>query len=65
VIALHAVLGTLVEILGIYLVLRWVLHRIDTKFCFGRKLLMKITFVLWLAELLLGVYGYFLLYPRV
>ena len=60
--ASHAVLGVLVEILGVYLVLTWALHPKDTKPCFKRKTTMRAVLVCWLIELILGVYVYILLY---
>jgi uncharacterized membrane protein YozB (DUF420 family) len=58
----HAVLGSLVELLGVYLVLAWALRRGSLKVCFRNKRVMKPTFGLWLIELVLGVYVYILLY---
>jgi uncharacterized membrane protein YozB (DUF420 family) len=62
VILLHAVLGSLVELLGVYLVLAWVLRRGRLEVCFKNKRVMKPTLALWLMELALGVYVYILLY---
>ena len=58
----HAVLGSFVEVLGLYLlsVLAW--HRGVSKACFRNKMIMRVTFVLWVVELIVGVYVYFLLY---
>ena len=58
----HAVLGSAVEILGLYLVLAWALHRWNVKVCFGNKRFMKPTIILWLIEIALGTYVYVLLY---
>jgi len=62
VIVLHAGLGSLVEILGLYLVLAWALNRWNVKICFGNKRFMKPTIILWLIEIALGIYVYVLLY---
>ncbi|MGB8781152.1 MAG: hypothetical protein WCD81_10955 [Candidatus Bathyarchaeia archaeon] len=62
VILLHAVLGSLVELLGLYLVLAWALNRWNVKVCFGNKRFMKPTIILWLIEIALGTYVYVLLY---
>lgn len=61
-VASHAALGILVEILGAYLVLTWALHPKDTKPCFKRKTTMRVVLVCWLIELILGAYVYILLY---
>jgi uncharacterized membrane protein YozB (DUF420 family) len=60
----HAILGSLVEILGVYLVVAWVSHQRDVKVCLRNKRLMKPTIILWLMELAIGMYVYFLLYVR-
>jgi uncharacterized membrane protein YozB (DUF420 family) len=61
----HAVLGSLVEILGVLLVVAWVFNgtRIDS--CFRRKHIMEAVILLWILELALGVYVYMTLYPFV
>jgi uncharacterized membrane protein YozB (DUF420 family) len=58
----HAVLGSLVEILGVYLVLTWALDHREVKVCSSKKKLMKPTLILWLIELAIGIYVYILLY---
>jgi uncharacterized membrane protein YozB (DUF420 family) len=59
----HAALGTLVEIMGVWLVAAW-LH--DSKRsvakCFERKNIMRVTIALWLTELALGLLVYTMLY---
>jgi len=60
---LHASLGGLVEVLGIYFVAVWVVGRTSVKSCFGRKRLMQATVVLWIVSVVIGVYGYILFYP--
>jgi uncharacterized membrane protein YozB (DUF420 family) len=62
VILLHAVLGSLVELLGLYLVLAWALNRWNVTVCHGNKRFMKPTIILWLIEIALGTYVYILLY---
>jgi uncharacterized membrane protein YozB (DUF420 family) len=62
VILLHAVLGSLVELLGVYLVLAWVLRRGSLEVCFNNKRVMGPTLALWLIELAFGLYVYILLY---
>jgi len=59
----HAILGSAVEAIGVYLVISWTLRRWNTKFCFENKRLMAFTLVLWLIELVLGVLVYVQLYP--
>jgi uncharacterized membrane protein YozB (DUF420 family) len=58
----HAVLGSFVEVLGLYLLSVLVLKRGVTKACFKNKMTMRITLVMWVVELIVGVYVYFLLY---
>jgi len=58
----HAALGILVEILGLYIVLTWVLHYKDVKPCFKRKKIMRVVAVCWAIALILGAYVYILLY---
>jgi uncharacterized membrane protein YozB (DUF420 family) len=61
----HAILGSVVEILGVLLVVAWVFNgtRIDN--CFQRKYVMLATIILWILEIILGVYVYMTLYPFV
>jgi uncharacterized membrane protein YozB (DUF420 family) len=59
----HAVLGSLVEILGVYLLSIWILNRRDPKACFKNRTTMRATIALWVVELILGIYLYVLLYP--
>jgi uncharacterized membrane protein YozB (DUF420 family) len=58
----HSVLGSIVEILGIYLLSVWASNRGVSKACFKNKRIMKATIALWVAELILGIYIYILLY---
>jgi len=58
----HAILGSLVEILGVYLVGAWAINRKNVQACFKRKTVMRATVLLWLVELIGGVYTYILLY---
>jgi uncharacterized membrane protein YozB (DUF420 family) len=58
----HAALGSLVEILGIYLMATWIFNRHDVKACFKNKRIMQATAFFWLVELILGVYIYAMLY---
>lgn len=58
----HSILGSIVEILGIYLLSIWASNRRVSKACFKKKMIMKATIALWAAELFLGVYIYILLY---
>jgi uncharacterized membrane protein YozB (DUF420 family) len=59
----HAILGSVVEVIGIYLVIFWTLHRWNAKVCLRNKRLMTCTFILWLMELALGILVYIQLYP--
>jgi uncharacterized membrane protein YozB (DUF420 family) len=58
----HSVLGSIVEILGIYFLSVWASNRGVSKACFKNKMTMKATIVLWVIELILGIYIYILLY---
>lgn len=58
----HAVLGGLVELLGLYLVITWVSHHQEVEVCLGNKKFMKPTMIMWLLELALGIIVYILLY---
>jgi hypothetical protein len=62
VILLHAVVGSLVELLGVYLTTAWALGHFGVEVCFRRKRVMDLTLILWLVELALGAYVYILLY---
>jgi uncharacterized membrane protein YozB (DUF420 family) len=58
----HATLGSLVEIMGIWLVATWLPNRAGVEKCFKRKNVMRVTIALWLLELILGIYIYKMLY---
>jgi uncharacterized membrane protein YozB (DUF420 family) len=59
---IHATLGSLVEITGIWLVATWLPNRAGVEKCFKRKNVMRVTAALWLLELILGIYIYKMLY---
>ena len=59
----HAIVGSVVEILGVLLVAAWVFNRTRIDNCFKRKHLMEATIILWILELILGLYVYINLYP--
>jgi uncharacterized membrane protein YozB (DUF420 family) len=61
VIVAHASLGSIAEVLAIWLVGSWRL-RSGSDYCARKKSLMLVTIVLWLIALLLGVVTYFLEY---
>jgi hypothetical protein len=58
----HAILGSVVEVIDIYLVMSWTLRRWNAKVCVKNKWLMTCTFILWLIELALGILVYIQLY---
>lgn len=58
----HAAVGGLVEIMGLWLVIAWLTDTERVEKCIRRKNVMRITIALWLAELILGVYIYLMLY---
>ena len=61
VIVVHAILGSIAEILGIWVVVSWRL-RSGTQHCARKRKLMRVTFVLWLIALLLGILAYYYLW---
>jgi uncharacterized membrane protein YozB (DUF420 family) len=61
IVLIHAALGSIVLILGIWIVGSWRL-RSNVQPCVRKKHVMRITIVLWIITLLLGVYVYALLY---
>ena len=58
----HATLGSIVEILGLWLVATWLSNRTNVEKCFKRKNIMRVTIALWLTELILGIFVYVMLY---
>jgi uncharacterized membrane protein YozB (DUF420 family) len=58
----HSIMGSLVEIMGVWLVASWLFNRSSVEKCFKRKNVMRVTIVLWLAELVLGIFVYMMLY---
>lgn len=61
VVLVHAVLGSVVLVLGIWIVGSWRL-RSGTRYCAGKKKVMLPTIVAWTIAAALGVYLYLLLY---
>jgi uncharacterized membrane protein YozB (DUF420 family) len=57
----HTVTGVFAFLLGIVLVVTWRL-RTDLKPCFQKKQLMRVTIVIWMIALVLGVVLYWLFY---
>ena len=57
----HGILGALAEVLGILLVVSWGLRK-DTQRCVGKRKVMRVTLVLWVVALLLGIFLYAALY---
>lgn len=56
-ILVHAFMGIVADLLGIWLVASWRL-RADMKTCFAKKNLMRVTMTLWLITLFLGIVLY-------
>ena len=54
---LHAIIGTIAELLGIYLVLKWRFSKTFVE-CIKNKRLMNPTIILWITTALLGVILY-------
>jgi len=65
VVFVHAITGSLVEILGFWLVGTWAFDHPKTRACAKRKNIMRAAICLWLLELSLGIYIYILLYSPV
>lgn len=57
----HGVTGILAAVLGVWLVATWHFQR-DLKPCFKKKQLMRVTIVVWLITLLLGIALYAIFY---
>jgi uncharacterized membrane protein YozB (DUF420 family) len=57
----HAILGATVEILALWMVITWRL-RSNLRYCSGKKIMMRVTFILWLAALFFGILTYLYLY---
>jgi len=62
IIVVHAAAGTLVEIIGVWLVGTWAFRHHNIKACARKRSIMRATVFLWLVELLLGMYVYIMLY---
>ncbi len=58
----HTIIGSLAEILGIWLVGTWIFARREIKACIKKRNIMRVTIILWLVELFLGIYVYIMLY---
>lgn len=58
---LHAGIGSVSEILGLWIVASWRLKR-DFQSCMRKKKAMRVTFLLWLTSLLLGIVLFMWLY---
>jgi uncharacterized membrane protein YozB (DUF420 family) len=58
----HAAAGSLVEIMGIWLIVSWLTDTVHVEKCVKRKNIMRVTIALWLLEFVLGVYIYMMLY---
>jgi uncharacterized membrane protein YozB (DUF420 family) len=58
----HSIVGSLVEIMGVFLVVSWLFRRSNLERCFKRKNIMLVTIALWLTELVLGIFIYMMLY---
>jgi uncharacterized membrane protein YozB (DUF420 family) len=59
----HSILGSIVAIIGFYIVGKWMFNRLNTKNCSKNKRLMQIATFLWFIELIHGTFTYFLFYP--
>jgi uncharacterized membrane protein YozB (DUF420 family) len=57
----HGILGGVAEILGVFLVVAWGMQK-TVQSCIRRKMIMRITMILWLVALVLGIILYAGLY---
>jgi uncharacterized membrane protein YozB (DUF420 family) len=57
----HAILGVIVQFLALWTVIAWLL-RSNLQYCSRKGTRMRVTFVLWLAVLFLGILTYAYLY---
>jgi uncharacterized membrane protein YozB (DUF420 family) len=57
----HGILGGIAEILGVFLVAAWGMQK-TVQSCIRRKMIMRITMILWLIALVLGIILYAALY---
>lgn len=57
----HAIIGTLTWILGLWIVVSWCLRK-DLKYCISKKHVMLATYFLWLLSIALGTILYLNLY---
>lgn len=57
----HGVAGILAEVLGVWIVTSWRLRK-SLQYCAPKKKLMRVTLILWLTALFLGVLLYLSLY---
>ncbi len=62
VVIVHAGTGSLVEILGTWLVGTWAFRHHEVKTCAKKRNIMRATILLWSLELFLGIYVYIMLY---
>jgi hypothetical protein len=50
----HSIFGIVAEALGIWLVAEWAFIKLSSKYCAGRRHIMKVTIILWSVALGLG-----------
>ena len=59
---IHAVTGSIVLVLGLFLVIAWLVRISEIAVCFKRKRLMDVTFALWVISTIFGIILYLSLY---
>ena len=59
---IHAILGAIALILGIFLVAAWALRPANVAACSRRKRIMDITILLWVISLMFGISSYVVFY---
>ncbi len=52
---IHGLVGGSAMILSLWLILPWLLRGRNSRYCAGKSVTMKATYILWVAALLLGI----------
>jgi uncharacterized membrane protein YozB (DUF420 family) len=59
---IHAILGLITLILGLYVVVSWLLHVSNISSCFKKKRIMDVILISWLTSLVFGIVTYLSFY---
>ena len=55
--SVHGITGILAEVLGVWIIASWRLHT-SIQYCAPKKRLIRLTLIVWLTTLLLGIFLY-------